>query len=327
MLIQLLEAKQNFSQAFSFTLGYVFSCKWNDERMEIKYIKHEDIDKTKWNSCIHYANNGNIFGYKWFLDNTVQEWDALVEGDYESVMPLPFEMNFWGQKRLVQPAILRELGVFSIHSLSAKRIETFFEHIPKVFKNRTMRLNEQVKPPENQAFKMQKRYNHQLLLVPTYDELANQFSRELLLQLESTELSRLRPTNQLKPERIAAFYKANTIVNAEQESYFHAIQRIMWNALHRGWGTASGVTNEQGDLLAVNFFIYSHGKVMSFCPAVSKEGHSQGAMAYLFNALLRSHAGRPMILDFNEQTPALAAAFGAQKNHFYHLKKKVGLWS
>ena len=295
--------------------------------MEIKYIKHEDIDKTKWNSCIHYANNGNIFGYKWFLDNTVKEWDALIEGDYESVMPLPFEVNFWGQKRLVQPAILRELGVFSIHSLSAKRIATFFEHIPKVFKNREMRLNEQVKSPENQEFKVQKRYNHQLLLVPTYEELANQFSRELLLQLESTELNRLRPTNQLKPERIAAFYKANTTANAEQDSYFHAIQRIMWNALHRGWGTASGVTNEQGDLLAVNFFIYSHGKVMSFCPAASKEGHSQGAMPYLFNTLLRSHAGRPMILDFNAQTPALATAFGAQKNHFYHLRKKVGFLS
>ena len=72
--------------------------------MEIRFVKKEDIDKIKWNSCVHYAINGNIFGYMWFLDSVSKEWDALVEGDYESVLPLfhKIDNNFSYHKSLLR---------------------------------------------------------------------------------------------------------------------------------------------------------------------------------------------------------------------------------
>ncbi|MFT4972093.1 MAG: hypothetical protein ACI9JY_001295, partial [Saprospiraceae bacterium] len=221
--------------------------------MEIKYIKHEDIDKTKWNSCVHYARNGNVFGYKWFLDNTAQEWDGLVEGDYESVMPLPFTYNWLKNKQVRQPALLRELGIYSINALSPKRIEAFFNNIPAEFKSVQMRLNEQVKFPANHGFKIEKLENHQLFLAQPYEELADKFNRDLLLKLEEAEKIRLLPSNQLKPESIAEFYKKYAPKTKETEEHFHALQRIMWNAMHRGWGSASGVLDENRELCAVNF--------------------------------------------------------------------------
>ena len=290
--------------------------------MEIRYIKHEDIDKTKWNSCVHFATNGNVFGYKWYLDNTTQEWDGLVEGDYESVMPLPFEYNWLKKKQLRQPEMLRELGIYSINALSQKRIETFFENIPADFKSIKMRLNEQVKFPEGKGFKVKKLGNHQLFLAQPYEELADKFDRDLLLKLENAEVIRLLPSNQLKPEPIAEFYKKHAPKTKELEQTFHGLQRIMWNALHRGWGSAAGVLDENKELCAVNFFIYSHGKVLSLCAAESPEGKERGALGYLFNMFLRSNAGRPSILDFNGQQGTLAKAFGAQENHYYEIEKK-----
>lgn len=53
--------------------------------MEIKFVFREEIDKVKWNSCVYYVINGNIFGYMWYLDYIVKDWDVLVEGDYELV--------------------------------------------------------------------------------------------------------------------------------------------------------------------------------------------------------------------------------------------------
>ena len=290
--------------------------------MEIKYIKHEDIDKTKWNSCVHFATNGNVFGYKWFLDNTTEEWDGLVEGDYESVMPLPFRLNWLKNKQVYQPSVVRELGIYSINALSKKRIETFFDNIPTEFKTIQMRLNEQVKFPEGQGFNTQKLENHQLYLGETYEELADKFDRDLLLKLEEAEKIRLLPSNQLKPEKIAEFYKNHAPKTQETEETFHALQRIMWNALHRGWGSASGVLDENKELCAVNFFIYSHGKVLSLCAAESPTGKAKNALAFSFNMLLRSHAGRPSILDFNGQNGELAKALGAQQNHYFEIEKK-----
>ena len=79
--------------------------------MNIQYLKSADIDKVKWNSCVHYANNGNIFGYMWFLDFVAKDWDALVEGDYESVFPLVWREGLFGRKELYQPSLMREMGI------------------------------------------------------------------------------------------------------------------------------------------------------------------------------------------------------------------------
>ncbi len=62
--------------------------------MNIRFVPQEDIDKTKWNSCVHYAINGNIFGYMWYLNNVAKKWDALVEEDYESVFPLIWRYKY-----------------------------------------------------------------------------------------------------------------------------------------------------------------------------------------------------------------------------------------
>ena len=50
--------------------------------MDIRLVPQEEIDKTKWNSCVHYAANGKIFGYKWYLDNVAIDWVGLVVLDY-----------------------------------------------------------------------------------------------------------------------------------------------------------------------------------------------------------------------------------------------------
>ena len=56
----------------------------------IKYLKYEHIDKEKWDECIEQSFNGVIYAYSWFLDVVCEEWEALVEGDYERVFPINF---------------------------------------------------------------------------------------------------------------------------------------------------------------------------------------------------------------------------------------------
>jgi hypothetical protein len=34
----------------------------------IRYVKHEDIDKKKWDDTIRHAFNGNIYACSWYLD-------------------------------------------------------------------------------------------------------------------------------------------------------------------------------------------------------------------------------------------------------------------
>ena len=71
--------------------------------MTIRFLEREEIDQLKWDSCVHYAVNGNACGYTWFLDNVSENWSGLVEGDYESVFPLVWNKKILGIHQIYQP--------------------------------------------------------------------------------------------------------------------------------------------------------------------------------------------------------------------------------
>ena len=80
--------------------------------MEIKYLKHNQIDKQKWDSAIENAENGLVYALSWYLDIVSPNWDALVVGDYEQVMPVTHKRKY-GIKYLIQPPFCQQLGFFS----------------------------------------------------------------------------------------------------------------------------------------------------------------------------------------------------------------------
>ncbi len=285
--------------------------------MEIRLVRNEDIDKTKWNSCVHYSNNGNIFGYKWFLDFIAKDWDALVEKDYESVFPLTWQKNFWGQKHLHQPTLIRELGIYSINVLSEKRIRHFLQAIPPVYKKVSIALNEQNRLSELEKWSITPKVNYQLWLKEDYDRIESNYESQLKSVYQEGQSANLTLTASIKPESITDFYLQHGIGDKNtRENNSHQYLRIMYNALHRGWGSASGVFDKSGELLAVNFFLFSHGKAVNLIPVESKTGSKLRALDFLFDLFIRSNANRPLILDFNDPNPVWEK-FGATPNHYY----------
>ena len=65
------------------------------DQPSIRYLAHNDINRDQWDNCIRQAENGLIYGYSWYLDTTAGNWDGLVSGDYEAVMPLPLKKKIF----------------------------------------------------------------------------------------------------------------------------------------------------------------------------------------------------------------------------------------
>lgn len=288
--------------------------------MEIKFVQQQDIDRLKWDSCVHYATNGNVFGYKWFLDAVAKDWDGLVENDYESVFPLTWTDGLFNSKQLHQPILIRELGVYSVNALSPARIKAFLDAIPPHYKKIKMQLNEQNRLTDYDKFKWQSKKNYQLLLKEPYETLRQSYDARLIEQLKIADDARLFPNSNLKPEKLAAFYKAHGAYDRWKEQKFHALQRIMYNAMHRGIGFFTGIQNKAGELLAVNFFISSHSKLLSLLPLASKAGKAVHALSYLMDMVIRTNAGRSIIMDFNDEQD-IWKYFGALPNDYYQINK------
>ncbi len=291
--------------------------------MQIQYLKSEEIDKTKWNSCVHYANNGNVFGYMWYLNNVAKEWDALVEDGYESVMPLIWQPKMLNTKSIYIPPISRSTGIYSVNMLSKKRVDAFLNAIPPEYQNIEMALNEGVHPSRDLDFEFQENVNYHMILNRDYESIILDYSKETEDLISKAIAASLVSTTNLKPEIIADFYKKHTPDKSGKHEQFHALQRIMYNALHRGIGFATGIEDQNGSLLAADFFIFDHGKLMSLIGTTSTTGISSGAHLLLIDRIIQTNARRPVILDFNTNEKWVEG-FGAKPTPYLHIKRKKG---
>ncbi|MEM6376655.1 MAG: hypothetical protein AAF705_00445 [Bacteroidota bacterium] len=296
--------------------------------MDIRLVKRDDIVKEKWNGSVHYATNGNVFGYMWYLDFVAKDWDALIEGDYLSVFPLVYKKRFLGGKALYQPDLMRAMGIYSVKALSALRIKAFLDAIPAEYRSIDITLNARNRPPRDGSFQTTELTNHLLPLNESYESLAQKYSPEFQEKIALAEEKGLLPIGSIKPEKLAAFFQENNHRTAVMEQQFHTLQRIMYNVLHRGTGFATAIAHpETEELLAADFFIFSHGRMTSLAPVVSKKGKELGAQELLMDYMIRSNASRPILLDFNTQeSNDLAQAMGAQTETFYQIKQKRGLF-
>jgi len=291
--------------------------------MNIKYLKAEEIDKNKWNSCVHFANNGNPFGYMWFLNNVSKNWDGLIEGDYESVLPLIWQPKLLKTKELYIPHWVRSSGIYSVNLLSKKRVDAFLNAIPPEYQNIEMALNEGIVVHDDLDFEKTEQQNYHMLLNKDYPSIANDYAEETRDIIVKAESGSMISVANLKPEVLADFYKKHTQDNKWVEEKFHALHRIMYNAMHRGLGFSTGVKDKKGELLAADFLISSHGKLMSLIGTISAEGKKMGAHHLLIDRIIQTNATRPIILDFNTNEK-WTEGFGAKATGYFEIRRKNG---
>src|SRR4051812_43128115 len=108
--------------------------------MLIQYFDHGAIDQVKWNRTLREAKNARVYASSWFLDGICEKWGALIAGDYEYIMPLPFRKK-WGIEYIYRPAFTQQLGVFSRQAVSKETVDLFLGEVSKRFKYADLVLN------------------------------------------------------------------------------------------------------------------------------------------------------------------------------------------
>ena len=97
--------------------------------MSIIWLRSSEIHRAGWDECIKHAFNGSVYGYSWYLDAVCWEWEALVVGDYEMVMPLPLQ-KIGGVRIVANPFLLPYVSIYSRVRPSLEKIHQFFDAIP-----------------------------------------------------------------------------------------------------------------------------------------------------------------------------------------------------
>ncbi len=161
------------------------------ENLMIRYVTHNEINKSKWDNTIHSSFNKLPYAYSWYLDIVSPDWDALIYGDYKAIMPLTGNRKF-GISYLYQPPFSPQLGVFSVINNDAFCIDDFIKAIPNKFKLIEIAINSKnFICDESLVQQMIKKVYHQLPIDEQYENIRKRYKANHIKNIDKFSRNKL----------------------------------------------------------------------------------------------------------------------------------------
>lgn len=284
---------------------------------EIRYIRHDEIDREKWDACVSGAVNGQVYAWTWYLDAVSPEWDALVYQDYEAIMPLSHRKK-WGIPYLYRPLLSQQQGVFSRNLELTAQADDFLHAIPGRFRLAEITLNKYNQTGQG-PYSCRALTTYELDLVSPYEDLRKAYKKNTQRNLAQSEKRELNMDWSPEAEELIRLLwndagKGSEILRSPQN--LKSLHRLISALKHHQAGTLAGVRDAHGTLQAAALFAYSHQKWYYLVPASTSEGKEARAQFFLIDQFIRKEAGKALTLDFEgSEIPGVArfySGFGAQ---------------
>lgn len=263
----------------------------------IHYYQHKNIDKKKWDATI--AECGNIYAYSWYLDIVHSNWEALVEDDYQAVMPLTGGRKF-GVNYLFQPYFVQQLGVFSKTPLTPEKTQAFLQAIPDRYRFAEIRLNEgNVFEEGTQGIEYHR--NVLLDLNRDYETIRSNYHQNTKRNLTKAEANNLQIVTTVIPYHVVALFTDNrgALLNKWGDAEYARLTWLGKEAQRRNAAFFLGVTEKGvGQLICAAIFMKTANRITFLFSGLTEEGKQRQAMTYLLDQVIRKYANQPFIFDF-----------------------------
>jgi hypothetical protein len=293
----------------------------------LHYFKRKDIDVQRWNDAIAQADNSLPYAFTWYLDIVAENWDALVLGNYEAVMPLIW-LRKLGVKCLYQPYYCQQLGVFG-NSLSKELQHDFLQLATEKFYYININLNPSAESVID-SFGLRSKKNLLLDLSKEYSDLRKKYSNNHIRNIQKAINAGATFSVGIELKHFQKFYLGN--INRKRENLKNKHEAIFikltdWIVKNKA-GEIFSVVNAEGKLLAGSLIIkHAAKRLINIINTSNPEGKSNGASHFLFDNLIRMNAGSDNMLDFEGSSiPGVARfyeGFGAEQETFFNYQTSV----
>jgi len=253
---------------------------------QIKYIKNKDIDFILWDKCITRSQNGDVFGYSWYLDSIYSKWNAIVIDDYKAVFPVPV-YRIAGIKRIIKPVFLSKLNLYTSKNINPEITSGLLKYLPVKFYN----FFSDIKSLSDFPSKLSEKKSYRLDLISTYNSVQKTYS---------------------------SFFK-------EQLEIAKKIRVLSSLSLRKNNGEIYGAFNEKNRLTAAVLFISSHYKTNIIVAYQTKEAQKKKALYGLIDHYLKTHSEKAVTLDFfglSLMPDEFYKGLGAKKYPYYNIRKR-----
>jgi len=268
-----------------------------------------------------------VYAYSWYLNTVCENWDAIVEGDYETVMPLAYRKKY-GIYYIYQPLFTQQLGVFSTKKLNQEKINEFLNAIPGKYKLIEAQLNTLNNLEQSNGFIIQKAVTYELDLIKPYEKARIEYSTNTRRNIEKSKTYSLTVSNNVSVFEFIDFYRNNLLKTQKFSIPAFEIDKLYILAsvaVKTNHGIIYAVFDENGRMLAAAFFVYSHNKTILLISTSNEDGKEKRTMFKLIDEYIKINSGRNITLDFEgsmiEGVARFYAGFGAIPCSYIKIKK------
>jgi len=267
-----------------------------------------------------------VYAYSWYLDIVCPDWEAFVEDDYKSVMPLTMRKKY-NLHYTFCPPYTQQLGLFSTSKIKEKDVDLFLSKVPAKYKYIEMNLNEQ-NSFENDSFQIIPHVTYLVNLAHSYKDIFANYATQTKRNLKKAQAASLKIIKDIKPEKTIELFRAN---RGRQYSYkpaqYDTLNRLMLACINRGIGQSWGCYSKENEFCAGVFFLESNKRVIFLFSGANTKGYETHALTFLFNSYMEENAGRDVMFDFEGGTdPNLARfykGFGSMQVNYLQIKKTL----
>ena len=294
----------------------------------IRYLTHNQIDKKRWDDCIAQSPDGLVYVWSWYLDVVHPNWEALVEDDYETVMPLTGNKKL-GINYLFQPFFTQKFGVFGKKEVTEEKIEQFLEEIPGKFKFAeikcaTLRVSRDSKVIKGCA--ISNHCNIELALNQDYSMLSANYHSNTKRNLAKAKKDGLTIVENAEPSAIIELFRKNRGKDITKwgDNEYNRLLRLVGAAKNHSQCIVLGTQTSDNHLVAGAFFMISHKKIVFLFSGSDESNKENHGLAFLLDHVIEKYAGTDFILDFegsdNEGLARFYKGFGGETKYYQELK-------
>ena len=295
----------------------------------IRYLTHNQIDTQCWDECIAQSPDGLVYALSWYLDVVHPCWEALVEDDYKTVMPLTGNKKF-GINYLFQPFFTQKFGVFSKKELSEAKIEEFVNAIPKKFNFAEFRINKSYKAHEtyrsHTTYHVDNHRNIELALNNNYAVLAENYHANTKRDLAKAKKENMTIVENAEPAVIIELFRKNKGKNIKHwgDKEYNRLLNLVEEAKKHDSCLVLGAKNTDNQLVAGAFFMIRHNKIVFLFSGSDESNKELHGLTFLLDFVIQKYSGTDKILDFegsdNDGLARFYKGFGGEEKYYSELK-------
>lgn len=287
----------------------------------LRYLKHKEINRKKWDACIDNSINALPYAYSWYLDVVTNEnWDAIILDDYAAVFPVPVK-SYVVYKKVFQPFFTQQLGLFVQQEKHYSVLPECIDTLKNNFKSIYLHLNTQNTLPQ-----VSKRITHHLNLATSYESLYKYYSSTVTKNLKAFQNKSVIFSGDGEVDVFLAFIKKYVGDKAEglKAKDFILLQHLVEACLQKKKGFIRFAKNTNGEILSAAFFLHSNKYLIYLAAGSSPAGRKLQSMTILMNSVIKEFSNTNCVLDFEgSMIPGIAQfykRFGGKEIYFPVLK-------